>query len=72
MTKKELVEMLKDLPDDLPILTRGYESGWELAKGVEVRNVFFDEKAPWYEGTYQDIDVYDENLPEVEAIIISD
>ncbi len=28
-TVKELIEILKDLPQDLPVLTSGYESGFE-------------------------------------------
>ncbi len=28
-TVKELIEILKDLPQDLPVLTSGYETGFE-------------------------------------------
>ena len=70
MTKKELVEALKDLPDDLPILTRGYESGYDLSREVRVETLFRDPNPVWYEGEYQESDCPD-HFEKVKAIVIN-
>jgi hypothetical protein len=61
MTKKErfhftvgqLVDILKSLPQDLPVLTSGYESGFENFYQPDIIKVKHEPENPYYEGEFQ-------------------
>ena len=53
MKIRELIEALKQFPGDLPVLTDGYEGGYEeirCPKSIEVKH---EPEKPYYEGEYQ-------------------
>jgi hypothetical protein len=53
MTVGELIEALSKLDPSLPVLGRGYESGYDTANSAEVVSVFDSSPHPWYEGQFQ-------------------
>lgn len=58
MTVAQLIALLQQQPQDALVLTRGYESGFEQAGGLDVLDVIHCPGLPWYEGTYQSEDSY--------------
>ncbi|MGH8498238.1 MAG: hypothetical protein ACRERV_05445 [Methylococcales bacterium] len=53
-----MIEFLKDMPPDLPVLTSGYESGFENFYRPEIVNIKHEPENPYFEGEFQ---VADEN-----------
>ena len=49
----QLVEILKSLPQDLPVLTSGYESGFENFYPPDIIKVKHEPENPNYEGEFQ-------------------
>jgi hypothetical protein len=52
-TVGQLVEILKTLPQDLPVLTSGYENGFENFYPPGVVNVKHEPENAYYEGEFQ-------------------
>lgn len=50
----ELIEALKQFPGDMPVLTDGYETGFEEIRSLKTIEVQHEPKKPYYEGEYQD------------------
>jgi len=52
-TVGQLVEILKSLPQDLPVLTSGYEGGFENFYEPDIIKVKHEPENPYYEGEFQ-------------------
>ena len=49
----QLVEFLKSLPQDLPVLTSGYENGFENFYQPDIIKVKHEPENEYYEGEFQ-------------------
>lgn len=49
----ELIEALSSFPPDIPVLTSGYENGFENIQKPETINLFHKADAPYYDGKFQ-------------------
>ena len=61
-TVGQLVEILKSLPQDLPVLTSGYESGFENFYQPSIIEVKHEPENMYYEGEFQISDEEDKNI----------
>ena len=52
-TVGQLIEILKSLPQDLPVLTSGYESGFENFYQPAIIKVKHEPENMYYEGEFQ-------------------
>jgi len=52
-TVGQLVEFLKTLPQDLPVLTSGYEGGFENFYPLSIIKVRHEPKNEYYDGEFQ-------------------
>lgn len=52
-TAGQLIEILKSLPQDLPVLTNGYESGFENFNQPDIIKVKHEPENEYYEGEFQ-------------------
>ena len=52
-TVGQLVDILKSLPQDLPVLTSGYESGFENFYQPDIIKVKHEPENMYYEGEFQ-------------------
>jgi len=59
-TVGQLVEILKSLPQDLPVLTSGYENGFENFYPPGVVKVKHEPENAYYDGEFQDAEEGDE------------
>ena len=59
-TVGQLVEFLKTLPQDLPVLTSGYESGFENFYHPEIVELKHEPENMYYEGEFQVAEDVDE------------
>ena len=59
-TVGQLVEFLKTLPQDLPVLTSGYENGFENFYQPSIIKVKHEPENMYYEGEFQVAEVGDE------------
>lgn len=60
-TVNQLVEILQSLPQDLPVLTSGYESGFENFYRPEIVELKHVPENPYFEGEFQEPNEKDEN-----------
>jgi len=60
-TVGQLVDILQSLPQDLPVLTSGYENGFENFYNPEIVELKHEPENPYYEGEFQVADEKDEN-----------
>ena len=60
-TVGQLVEFLKTLPQDLPVLTSGYENGFENFYQPEIVELKHEPENMYYEGEFQISDKDDKN-----------
>jgi len=60
-TVGQLVEILKSLPQDLPVLTSGYESGFENFCPPRIIKVKHEPENMYYDGEFQISDKEDRN-----------
>jgi hypothetical protein len=60
-TVGQLAAFLQTLPQDLPVLTSGYESGFENFYNPEIVELKHEPENPYYEGEFQVADLKDEN-----------
>ena len=61
-TVGQLVEILKSLPQDLPVLTSGYESGFENFYQPSIIKVKHEPENMYYEGEFQISDEEDKDI----------
>ena len=52
-TVGQLVEILRSLPQDLPVLTSGYENGFENFYQPSIIKVKYEPENMYYEGEFQ-------------------
>jgi len=52
-TVGQLIEFLKSLPQELPVLTSGYESGFENIYQPDIIKVKHEPENMYYEGEFQ-------------------
>ena len=68
-TVGQLIEILKSLPQDLPVLTSGYESGFENFYQPGIIKVKHEPENEYYEGEFQVAE--DEDEETFDAVVIS-
>ena len=69
MTVLELITTLKTFPDDMLVLTDGYEDGYEHILAPEVIEVSHKPEKPYYSGEFQIKE--DSDIHTIEAVVIS-
>ena len=52
-TVEQLVDLLKTLPQNLPVLTSGYENGFENFYEPTIIKVKHEPENPYYDGEFQ-------------------
>jgi len=52
-TVGELIEILNTFPADVPVLTSGYENGFENIQEPVLDNLIHNPGAPYYDGEFQ-------------------
>lgn len=67
-TVGQLIEILKSLPQDLPVLTSGYESGFENFYKPDIIKVKHEPENEYYEGEFQVAEDGDDET--FEAVVI--
>jgi hypothetical protein len=67
-TVGQLVDILKSLPQDLPVLTSGYENGFENFYQPGIIKVKHEPENMYYEGEFQATEDEDEETFEVVVI----
>lgn len=67
-TVGQLVDILQTLPQDLPVLTSGYESGFENFYPPKIVALKHLPENPYYEGEFQDADEKDQDT--FQAVIL--
>lgn len=53
MTVSELIKHLQTFPPDLPVVTEGYEEGYDTVKSVSEIMLVENPKKEWYLGKYE-------------------
>ena len=67
-TVGQLVDLLKTLPQDLPVLTSGYENGFENFYQPEIIKVKHEPENRYYEGEFQVVD--DGDVGTFDAVVL--
>ncbi|MDO8727991.1 MAG: hypothetical protein Q7J35_18215 [Candidatus Methanoperedens sp.] len=67
-TVSQLIDILKSLPHDLPVLTSGYESGFENFYQPDIIKVKHEPENPYYEGEFQVAE--DEDEETFDAVVL--
>lgn len=67
-TVGQLAEILQTLPQDLPVLTSGYESGFENFYPPEIVKLKHQPEDKYYEGEFQEADEKDQDT--FQAVIL--
>ena len=67
-TVGQLVDLLKTLPQDLPVLTSGYENGFEGFYEPGIIRVRHEPENPYYDGEFQVAEDRDEGA--FDAVVI--
>lgn len=65
MTVQELIEALSQFPSDMPVVVRGYESGYNDIQNVKPLSMQLSINKTWYYGAHGSNDEHPEPLPEV-------
>lgn len=69
MTVKELITILSGMPQDLPVLVSGYESGFEHFYHPTIAEVVHCPENMYYDGEYQ-IAEGDSSVKRIQAILL--
>jgi hypothetical protein len=64
----ELIEVLKQFPGDMLVLTDGYEGGYEEIRPPKIIDVKHEPQKPAYEGEYQDTE--EKNGVSIKAVVV--
>lgn len=56
MTVSELIELLKTLPPDALVVTRGYEGGYCDVVGADKLSLVLNYNTAWYYGPHETLD----------------
>ena len=68
MKVRELIEALKKFPEDMIVLTNGYESGFEEIRCPKIIEVKHESQKPYYDGEYQSEEENADNS--IKAVVI--
>ena len=68
-TVQMLIEILKQMPSELPVLVSGYESGFENFYPPSIQILKHEPENKYYEGEYQQSNNEDEHL--IEAVVLN-
>jgi hypothetical protein len=68
-TVKQLMDVLKTLPPDLPVLVCGYESGFENFSHPRVLKVKHEPENPYFNGEFQPVQVDDKGT--FDAVVLA-
>lgn len=60
-TVGQLLDILQSLPQDLPVLTSGYENGFENFYPPEIVRLKHQPEKKYYEGEFQETDENDQD-----------
>ncbi len=52
MTVKELINLLETMPQDVLVVTEGYEDGYDTVKKVSIIGVEENPQKNWWDGKY--------------------
>lgn len=61
VTVAELIEALKELPQDLRVVTRGYESGYCDIDGFDQLTLALGVNDEWYYGPHEQVSDWDKH-----------
>jgi hypothetical protein len=62
MTVSQLIEELKNYPQDLPVVVSGYEGGYNDVDAFENIDIVLDYHTAWYYGRHEDVkNIYNED-----------
>lgn len=53
MTVAELIEKLKEMPQDRRVVTRGYEGGFDDVDDLTLMNIMLNFHKAWYYGPHE-------------------
>lgn len=68
MTVAQLIEALKNYPQDLPVVVSGYEGGYNDVDTFENINIVLDYHIEWYYGKHEDVEsIYKEDTKKNEV-----
>ena len=56
-TVSQLIEILKTFPQDLPVLTSGYENGFENIQHPEIMAMKYEPENAYYKGEFQTVKI---------------
>lgn len=69
MTIAELIEKLKEYPQDTRVVTRGYEGGVDDVEFVEETEIYLNyNKGVWYYGPHEEVESKAFNYDEFEKV----
>ncbi|PJZ79867.1 hypothetical protein [Leptospira meyeri] len=69
VTVKELIQMLKDFPEDLPIFVSGYESGYDHFYKPEIIELVHRPDNMYFDGEYQIPEANE--IPNISAVVFA-
>lgn len=69
-TVRELIETLKQMPADLPVLVSGYESGFDKFYNPNTQKLKYMPENSYWDGEYQQPDANDEAVDLTEAVVL--
>jgi len=61
MTIAELIEKLKEYPQDLRVVVRGYEGGVDDVSCFEEMEIYLNYNSSWWYGKHEEVDPYGMN-----------
>jgi len=67
-TVKELIQILKKFPEDLPVLVDGYESGYEHFYAPRIQSLKYEPENLYRDGEYQPTN--DDSEQNIDAVIL--
>jgi len=68
-TVQMLIEILKQMPSELPVLVSGYESGFENFYPPSIEKLKHEPENKYYEGEYQQSNNVEGQI--IEAVVLS-
>jgi len=69
-TVTELIEILRTFPPDAPVLTSGYENGYENIQQPALRELVHKPDNPYYDGEFQLVVDGDSDSVLVQAVLL--
>ncbi len=71
MNVGQLIEILKNYPQDLRVVVRGYEGGYNDVAIFEKLKIVLDYHSEWYYGKHEDVEsIYGNNAEQLKTIAV--